>query len=67
MESMLTPNSPLIPFEDDSVADEERAAINAGIVSLEANGGASMEEVLAEFGLTMAEFDRMADPLVPKQ
>ncbi len=66
MESMLTPNS-LIPFEDEPVSYDERVAINAGIVSLEANGGASREEVLAEFGLTMAEFDRMADPLVPKQ
>ena len=63
---MLTPNSPLIPFEDESVPDEERAAINAGIVSPEANGGASREEVLAEFGLTMAEFDRMPDAPVKR-
>ncbi len=62
MESMLTPSFPHIPFEDEPVPDDERAAINAGIASLEANGGVSMEEVLAEFGLTMAEFDQMPDP-----
>ena len=62
MESMLTPSSPAIPFEDEPVSDAERAAINAGIASLEANGGISMEDLLADFGLTMAEFDRMPDP-----
>jgi hypothetical protein len=38
----------------------DRAAIQAGLDSLEKHGTVSMEEVLSDFGLTMADFERVA-------
>lgn len=46
--------------EDEELTEEERAAIQAGLDSLETDGPISMEDVLADFGLTMAEFEKMA-------
>jgi hypothetical protein len=55
----------MIEEEDDDedgeeLIDEDRAAIQAGLASLDKHGGVSMEEVLADFGLTMADFEKMA-------
>jgi hypothetical protein len=50
---------PHVPFEDEPVSHEERAAINSGIASLEANGGVTMETLLADFGFTTAEFEQL--------
>ena len=49
------------PLDDEPLTPEEAAAIDAGIASLERNGGVSMEEVLADFGFTMDDFRKMAD------
>jgi hypothetical protein len=52
--------------EDEELTEEDRRAIQVGLDSLEKHGTFSMEEVLADFGLTMADFEKMAhepDPL----
>jgi hypothetical protein len=46
--------------DDEELTEEDRAAVQAGLVSLEKNGGVAMEDVLADFGLTVAEFEKMA-------
>lgn len=55
----------MIEEEDDDedgeeLTEEDRAAIQAGLASLDKHGGVSMEEVLSDFGLTMADFEKMA-------
>jgi len=52
--------------EDEELTEADRRAIQVGLDSLEKHGTVSMEEVLADFGLTMADFEKMAhepDPL----
>jgi hypothetical protein len=46
--------------DDYELTEEDRAAIRVGIASLDKNGGVSMETVLADFGLTLADFEKMA-------
>jgi hypothetical protein len=46
--------------DDEELTGEDRAAIQAGLASLDKHSGVSMEEVLADFGLTMADFEKMA-------
>lgn len=43
----------------DTLTEADRAAIQAGLVSLDEHGGVPMDEVLADFGLTRTEFDQM--------
>jgi hypothetical protein len=50
----------MIDDDDDELTDEDRAAIQAGLASLDKNGSVPMEDVLADFGLTMAEFEKMS-------
>ena len=50
----------MIEDDDEEVSEEDRAAIQAGLDSLDRNGGVPMEDVLADFGLTMAEFEKLA-------
>ena len=51
--------------EEEDAAD--LAAIKAGVDSLDHGRTYSMEEVLADFGLTMADFEKMAaEPDSPK-
>lgn len=55
--------------EDDGeeLTEEDRSAIQAGLDSLEKHGTVSMEDVLSDFGLTMADFEKMAaEPDSPK-
>ncbi len=47
--------------DEDELTEEDRVGIRAGVDSLARDGGVSMEEVLADFGLTMADFEKMAD------
>ena len=47
--------------EEESLTEADRRAIQVGLDSLEKHGTVSMEEVLADFGLTMADFEKMAD------
>jgi hypothetical protein len=50
----------MVEDDDDRLTAEDRAAIQAGLDSLDKNGGVPMEDVLADFGLTMAEFEKLA-------
>ena len=47
--------------DDDELTEDDRTAIQAGLDSLKTNGGVPMEDVLADFGLTLADFEQMAD------
>jgi hypothetical protein len=49
------------PVDDEPVTAEDRAAIQAGLASLDQNGGVSMDDVLADFGLTREGFDKLTD------
>ena len=46
--------------DEEEMTAADRAAIQAGLDSLDRNRGVPMEEVLADFGLTMADFEKMA-------
>ena len=70
LESMLSPldrKLALAPIDDEPLTAEDAAAIRAGIASLEKNGGVPMEEVLADFGLTMDDFQKMAETPLPEE
>ncbi len=70
LESMLSPldrKLALAPIDDEPVTAEDAAAIRAGMASLEKDGGVPMEEVLADFGLTMDDFQRMAETPLPEE
>jgi hypothetical protein len=56
----------LAPIDDEPLTPGESDAIRAGIASLEQHGGVPMEDVLAEFGLTIDEFHKMADTPLPE-
>jgi hypothetical protein len=64
LETMLSPldrTLALAPIDDEQVTPEEAAAIQGGITSLEQNGGVPLEEVLADFGLTLDDFHKIAE------
>ena len=64
LETMLSPldrTLALAPVDDEPVTPEDADAIQAGVASLEAGRSAPMEEVLADFGLTMEDFRKMAE------
>ena len=45
----------MVDEDDEELTEEDRAAIQAGLDSLDKRGGIPHEEILAEFGLTMAK------------
>jgi len=70
LESMLSPldrRLALAPIDDEPLTNEDIAAIHAGVASLERNGGVPMDVVLADFGLTMDDFHRMAETPLPEE
>jgi hypothetical protein len=70
LETMLSPldrKLALAPINDEPLTPEEAAAIQAGIDSLKKNGGVPMEEVLADFGLTVDDFRKMAETPLPEE
>ena len=70
LETMLSPldrKLALAPIDDEPLTHEEAAAIQAGIDSLKKNGGVPMEEVLADFGLTVDDFRKMAETPLPEE
>jgi hypothetical protein len=69
LETMLSPldrKLALAPVDDEPLSPDEAAAIQAGIASLERNGGVPMEDVLADFGLSMDDFHKMGAAPVPE-
>jgi hypothetical protein len=64
LETMLPPldrKLALAAIDDEPVTPDEAAAIQIGITSLEQSGGVPLEEVLADFGLTVDEFHKMGE------
>jgi len=70
LESMLSPldrKLALAPIDDEPLTPEDAAAVRAAIASLEKNGGVPMEDVLADFGLTVDDFHKMAQTPLPEE
>ncbi len=70
LESMLSPldrKLALAPMDDEPLTPEDVAAIRAGMASLEKGGGVPMQDVLAEFGLTMDDLQETAEIPLPEQ
>jgi hypothetical protein len=56
------------PDEDgDTLSHAEREAVTAADEWLKHNQPISHEEVLAEFGLTMADWDKMGEEPIPEE
>jgi hypothetical protein len=70
LETMLDPLDRKLaaaPIDDEPESEEERRAVAEAMDSLRRNGGVPMEEVLADFGLTMEDFRRMAENDLPDE
>lgn len=71
LETMLDPVSVALanaPFDDEPVSKEEAHEIAEARASFARGEGVSHEEVLAEFGLSPEDFERMGrTPLEPEQ
>jgi hypothetical protein len=62
LETIVTP-----PFEDEEISDEEERAVAEAREWLKHNTPIPHEEVLAEFGLTMEDFERMGRTPLPSE
>jgi hypothetical protein len=69
LESLLDPVARAIanaPIDDEPVTEEEAREVEAAKASLARGEGIPHEQVLAEFGLTLEDFERMGrTPLKP--
>ena len=54
----------LAPFDDEPVTAEDAVAIQAGVDSLDRNGGVPLEDVLADLGLSADGFHKLVGHLV---
>jgi hypothetical protein len=64
----VSPNIENIPVEDESISDEETRAVETSKAWLKDREPIPNEEVLAEFGLTPEDFERMGrTPLEPEK
>ena len=64
LEAMLSPldrRLVLAALDEEPVTPGDFVAIQAGVASLDAGHGVPMEEILADFGLTMEDFQNMPD------
>ena len=64
LETMLSPldrKLALAPVDDEPLPPAEVDAIQAGIASLEKNGGIPIEEVLADFGVTINALKKVSE------
>lgn len=51
----------MVHEDDEELTEADRRAIQAGLDSLAKHGPVPMDDVLADFGLTMAEFEKLPD------
>jgi hypothetical protein len=68
LETMLSPldrTLALAPLDDEPVTPEDIAAIKASAAAFDAGQSVSMEEILADFGLTMDDFEKMGEAQIP--
>jgi hypothetical protein len=64
LDTMLSPLDRILalgPMDDEPFTPDDAAAILSGTASPGKTGGVSMEEVLADFGLTLNDFHQMAE------
>jgi hypothetical protein len=52
-------------FEDEEISEEEEQAVARAREWFKHNEGIPMEEILAEFGLTMEDFEKMGSTPLP--
>jgi hypothetical protein len=55
----------MLDDDDEELTDEDRRAIREGLDSREKHGTVSMEEVLSDLGITVAEFETMMQDSEP--
>ena len=55
------------PYDDEPLSDAERRAIDEANEWLKHNEGIPHEEVLAEFGLTVKDFEKMGNEPLPEK
>jgi hypothetical protein len=70
LETMLDPVSRALanaPIEDEEISEEEERAVAESIEWLKHNKPIPNEEVLAEFGLTLGDFERMGRTPLPQE
>lgn len=70
LQSMVDPVSrklALAPFDDEPFTDEDRQAVAEADEWLKHNKPIPHEEVLADFGLTMADWEAMAKTPLPEE
>lgn len=70
LQSMVDPLSrklALAPMDDEPFTDEDRQAVAEADEWLKHNQAIPHEEVLAEFGLTMADWEKMAQEPLPEE
>jgi hypothetical protein len=64
LETMLSPldrKLAVAPVDDEPVTPQDIAAIEASAVAFDAGHSVSMEQVLADFGLTRDDFEKMGE------
>jgi hypothetical protein len=64
LETMIDPVAAALrnaPFEDEEISEEEERAVAESIEWLKHNKAIPHEQVLAEFGLTLDDFERMGN------
>jgi hypothetical protein len=71
LETIVDPASAALrnaPIEDEEISEEEEGAVAESIEWLKHNKAIPHEQVLAEFGLTLDDFERMVSaPSAPEQ
>jgi hypothetical protein len=69
LESIVEPNKALasVPFEDEEISEEEERAVAEAREWLKHNKPIPLEDVLADFGLTMADWDQMGRTRLPEE
>jgi len=70
LETMISParqGLANIPFEDEEIGEDEEQSVAASKEWLKHNKGIPNEEVLADFGLTTEDFERMGQTPLPPE
>lgn len=58
---------PIVPFEDEEISEQEEHAVTEAREWLKHNKPISQEDVLAEFGLTITDWERMGSTPLPEE
>lgn len=64
METIVAPG---VPFEDEEISEEEERAVAEAREWLKHNQHIAHEDVLAGFGLTLADWERMSRTPLPEE